>query len=192
MVNFQIIEWDQWGGRRGYFVHANAGGEVISFDVLRGVGKAFEIELGADEVPGGARGTTEERVDRTGADADIDAGDCAGGKGEGVVGGVGAVEEGLEPSYVLVAGYCQCQGEGWICFRLTARVPITLSGLACHRTQIISMAHWRAETIIWELDFQLEMPLEDALRELPKYWMSITNSTNSCMPLTALSLDPGS
>jgi len=87
-------------------VDADAGGEVVSFDILRGVGEALGVELGADEVPGGAGGTAEERVDGAGAGADVDAGDGTGCWLRGAVGGVGGVEEGLEPFYVLVAGEC--------------------------------------------------------------------------------------
>ena len=71
-----------------------------------GVGEAFGVEFGADEGPGGTGGAAEERVDRAGAGADVDAGDWAGWGRICAVGGVGGVEERLEPFYVLVAGDC--------------------------------------------------------------------------------------
>ena len=138
-------------------MQTNAGSEVIRFDVLRGIGEAFGVKLGADEVPGGTIGAAEEGVDGARSGADVNAGDGAGRGGVGAVGGIGGVEEGLEPSNVFVAGNCQSLERGCLRFILTVREPVILSGLACHCVRIISVAHWRAKAIIRKLDFELEM-----------------------------------
>jgi len=128
-------------------VQTDAEGEVIGFDVLRGVGEALGVEFGGDEVPGGAAGAAEEGVDGAGAGADVDAGDVAGEGGGSVVRGAGGVEEGLEPFYVFVAGICQHRAKFVHHCRLTARVPSYMSGanFAIHVTVTRSSLEGKGE-----------------------------------------------